>query len=276
MTVPTMCVTSCVQRLHYSNSNEHLTVLCVVQCCDQCLRRAGKQGRGSMGQCPSSGLNVQETDTEGSVAGNKRRLNLRERDITIRFHDSSTDAYQNGKSVFDEAQKRSPSHAHHKSSALSHDGQHDLEECFERICPSYYNLQQSDSVINLHTHRPEILQSGKAISASFNGQIHGTDPSTQHRSRDLQNSDKIGGSFINDKGNSEHLHQPELSTESVKGDSDDEQDVTSCLKEIYPALHAGQMKHLLVRERLADIFISCLGVRECLRLGPTAFRMFAR
>ena len=65
----------------------------------------------------------------------------------------------------------------------------------------------------------------------------------------------------------------------VETGSEEEENVVeeeSCLKEILPSLYGDELRHVRVCERLADIFIRCVSVRGCLRLGPTAFRMFAR
>lgn len=50
----------------------------------------------------------------------------------------------------------------------------------------------------------------------------------------------------------------------------------SCLKQIFPALYGNSFKNERIVENLADIFIMCLGVRGCLRLSPSMFRLFAR
>ncbi|BFZ20664.1 hypothetical protein BsWGS_23703 [Bradybaena similaris] len=50
----------------------------------------------------------------------------------------------------------------------------------------------------------------------------------------------------------------------------------SCLKQIFPAVYGNSFKNERIVENLADIFIMCLGVRGCLRLSPSMFRLFAR
>lgn len=62
----------------------------------------------------------------------------------------------------------------------------------------------------------------------------------------------------------------------VEFSDEEEEEEQSCLKEIFPAVYADEMKHMRVMERIAEIFINGLSVRGCLRLGPTAFRTFAR
>ncbi|XP_067660709.1 tubulin polyglutamylase TTLL11-like [Haliotis asinina] len=50
----------------------------------------------------------------------------------------------------------------------------------------------------------------------------------------------------------------------------------SCLKQIFPDVYGSQFDHLRLMERLATLFTKSLGVRGAHRIGPTAFRMFAR
>ncbi|RUS91703.1 hypothetical protein EGW08_000529, partial [Elysia chlorotica] len=57
---------------------------------------------------------------------------------------------------------------------------------------------------------------------------------------------------------------------------EEEEEEESCLKEIFPAVYGELYEEQRIVERLADIFIACLGVKGCLRLGPTMFRLFAR
>lgn len=57
---------------------------------------------------------------------------------------------------------------------------------------------------------------------------------------------------------------------------EEEEEEESCLKEIFPTLYSEMFKSQRIIERLADIFITCLGVKGCIRLGPTMFRLFAR
>ncbi|XP_060066015.1 tubulin polyglutamylase TTLL11-like [Ylistrum balloti] len=50
----------------------------------------------------------------------------------------------------------------------------------------------------------------------------------------------------------------------------------SCLKQLYPAIYDEAFERLRILERVANLFISFLGVRGSLRIGPTGFRTFAR
>ena len=70
-----------------------------------------------------------------------------------------------------------------------------------------------------------------------------------------------------------------------KYDKDDDRDFeqyfsnkmrNSCLKQLYPAIYDDEFERLRVIERVAGLFICCLGVRGSLRIGPTGFRTFAR
>ncbi|KAJ8299907.1 hypothetical protein KUTeg_021426 [Tegillarca granosa] len=49
-----------------------------------------------------------------------------------------------------------------------------------------------------------------------------------------------------------------------------------CLKQLYPAIYEEEYEHLRILERVAALFIFCLGVRGTQRIGPTGFRTFAR
>ena len=49
------------------------------------------------------------------------------------------------------------------------------------------------------------------------------------------------------------------------------------LEMIYPRCKsAGDLEHLRLLDRTADIFIDCLGFREAIRMGPSGFRTFTR
>ena len=50
----------------------------------------------------------------------------------------------------------------------------------------------------------------------------------------------------------------------------------SCLKVLYPDPYDQYYDKLRLYEKLADVFMVCLGVRQNMRLGPTGFRTFAR
>lgn len=50
----------------------------------------------------------------------------------------------------------------------------------------------------------------------------------------------------------------------------------SCLKLLYPEPYDQYYEKLRLYEKLADVFMVCLGVRQTLRLGPTGFRTFSR
>ena len=48
------------------------------------------------------------------------------------------------------------------------------------------------------------------------------------------------------------------------------------LEQIYPGRVSDFYDELRIMERLADIFLECIGVRGTLRMGPTGFRNFTR
>ena len=77
----------------------------------------------------------------------------------------------------------------------------------------------------------------------------------------------------------------EVHTESRNDDTDNSEseksiDIydkdNSCLKLLYPEPYDQYYDKLRMYEKLADVFLVCLGVRQNMRLGPTGFRTFAR
>ena len=48
------------------------------------------------------------------------------------------------------------------------------------------------------------------------------------------------------------------------------------LEQIYPGQVSDLYDELRIMERVADIFLECIGVRGTLRMGPTGFRNFTR
>ena len=48
------------------------------------------------------------------------------------------------------------------------------------------------------------------------------------------------------------------------------------LEQIYPGQIGDLYDDLRIMERLADIFLECIGVRGSLRMGSTGFRNFTR
>ncbi|KAL3876936.1 hypothetical protein ACJMK2_034716 [Sinanodonta woodiana] len=66
------------------------------------------------------------------------------------------------------------------------------------------------------------------------------------------------------------------SNDDEGNEDDDNRKRKSCLKELYPDPYDEEFDRLRLFERVADIFITCLGVRSTHRLGPTGFRTFSR
>ena len=75
----------------------------------------------------------------------------------------------------------------------------------------------------------------------------------------------------------EHNHSR---TTDTSGDSEKSFDVydkeNSCLRQLYPEPYDAYYEKLRLYEKLAEVFIVCLGVRQNMRLGPTGFRTFSR
>ena len=74
--------------------------------------------------------------------------------------------------------------------------------------------------------------------------------------------------------------QNESRTDDTNSESDKSFDVydkeNSCLKQLYPEPYDQFYDKLRLYEKLAEVFIVCLGVRQNVRLGPTGFRTFSR
>ena len=56
----------------------------------------------------------------------------------------------------------------------------------------------------------------------------------------------------------------------------DELDNESCLEEIYPAKWGERLSGLRVLEQIMEVFLTAIGIRANFKMGPTAFRTFAR
>ena len=80
-----------------------------------------------------------------------------------------------------------------------------------------------------------------------------------------------------EKYREEHNHSR---TTDTSLDSDKSFDVydkeNSCLRQLYPEPYEAYYEKLRLYEKLAEVFIVCLGVRQNMRLGPTGFRTFSR
>ncbi|KAK7480321.1 hypothetical protein BaRGS_00028489, partial [Batillaria attramentaria] len=190
----------------------------------------------------------------------RHRNHHRERDITIRFQeDSSTPDRQ--KSIFAENDKTRHPYVRMETCRVFIEGEGEVTN-FDP--PPYYQPNgQGDS-----SHRPVDSSSKDTIFLDSNDRL----PSVFAKNK----SDKPTEAFMEDDGPTLRPPTEEFSMADSSEEDGDEDEEQSCLKEIFPTLYGETLGDLRLVERLADIFISCMSVRGCLRMGPTAFRMFAR
>nr|KAI8748784.1 tubulin polyglutamylase TTLL11-like; partial [Biomphalaria glabrata] len=76
----------------------------------------------------------------------------------------------------------------------------------------------------------------------------------------------------------QNVDAPHETSENSQEESSEEEyeEEESCLREIFPAVYGKSFEDERILEKIADIFISCLGVKGSMRMGPTMFRLFAR
>lgn len=208
-----------------------------------------------------------EVESSPSPVAETRHRNHRERDITIRFKADDAPNGSKQKSIFAENDKARPAYQRQETCRVFVQGEGEVTH-FET--PPYY-LQMEQNM----NQNSSGGQDGNRQSTSSKDSLFLDNSNRQPAIFQKDMMDRPAESFMEDDGPSLRPLAYELSlVESSEDENEDEEE--SCLKEIFPAIYSEELKHIRVSERLADIFISCLSVRGCLRLGPTAFRMFAR
>ena len=216
-----------------------------------------------------------EVESTPSPVAETRHRNQRERDITIRFQDAPNG--HRHKSIFAENDKARPPYQRQETCRVFVQGEGEVTH-FETP-PYYLQMEQSGGVNqngsgDANGNRRSSSKDSLLLDASGERHHH------QHSVFDPKGKgERLGPTeaLMEDDGPSLRPLHCELSlVESSEDEDGGEDEEESCLKEILPAGHAEELRHTRVAERLADIFIRCLGIRGCLRLGPTAFRMFAR
>ena len=205
-----------------------------------------------------------EIDTPPSPVVETRHRNHRERDITIRFEDSPSNGGKN-RSIFAENDRTRPPYQRQETCRVFVEGEGEITR-FDT--PPYY--QRKHQYLNSNHNNVEHTTTRGTREAFF------LDAGDNRASIFQRNkTEKPAEAFLEEDGPGLRTLPYELTfADSSEEENEDEEE--SCLKEIFPSLHADELKHVRVVERLADIFIGCLSVRGSLRLGPTAFRMFAR
>ena len=109
-------------------------------------------------------------------------------------------------------------------------------------------------------------------------ELHSTHTHTPRTSNERGAPDEAGQESANGEGSKPKLcqHDSEEDDRGEEEQEEEEEEESSCLSEIYPSEYGEELQHLGVAGELADIFISCIGVRGSLSMGSTAFRVFAR
>lgn len=210
-----------------------------------------------------------EVESSPSPVVETRHRNHRERDITIRFKADDAPNGERQKSIFAENDKARPVYQRQETCRVFVQGEGEVTH-FET--PAYYlQMEQNQNQNNNNSSSQERNGQSASPKDSLFLDNNNSHAAVFQRSK----SERPAETFMEDDGPSLRPLPYELSLiESSEDENEDEEE--SCLKEIFPAVYSEELRHTRVSERLADIFIHCLSVRGCLRLGPTAFRMFAR
>lgn len=94
-----------------------------------------------------------------------------------------------------------------------------------------------------------------------------------------QSKQEVGNSMQeNEDGSHKDSFRDNAIEESSNSDDDkvEPEPYQSCLKQLYPEPYKETFDSLRMYEKLSEIFLFCLGVRNIHRLGSTSFRTFAR
>ncbi|KAL8589663.1 hypothetical protein ACOMHN_016047 [Nucella lapillus] len=239
-------------------------------------RKRRKQRR-----CPQPCVEEMDVDLPPSPVTETRHRNQRERDITIRFEDAP--ASQQQRSIFAESDRLRPAYRRQETCRVFVEGEGEITR-FDT--PPYYQHREPNANNN---------QTGAGPPTSGGDSDPGTAP---HRHRAASSSkdhtfldhtdrppsalflrnktDRPAEAFMEDDSPSLRPLPYELTFAESSEEEGEEEAEASCLRAVFPAVYGEALQRLRVTERLADLFIACLSVRGCLRLGPTAFRMFAR
>ncbi|GFN73517.1 tubulin polyglutamylase ttll11 [Plakobranchus ocellatus] len=223
-----------------------------------------------------------EGGAEDGVRPNKGSTRRREKDISIRYMDMDEDkgTGRGQRSIFDDADYNSSGSNHHQPHLPKKFVRNETcrvfiegegEVLFDEDGPSnpkyFSNYRDAQAAENSASNKKDLQR------RDTNDRL----PSVFLKSGDrpvdmiIVEDDREGGE--QDAGPPRPLPF-DLSLLDSSDEEDEEEE--SCLKEIFPAVYGDSYEEQRIVERLADIFITCLGVKGCLRLGPTMFRLFAR
>ncbi|KAH9505341.1 Tubulin polyglutamylase ttll11 [Bulinus truncatus] len=209
-----------------------------------------------------------ETDGDDSRTRH-RRHRRREKAISIKFNDEDEGGDKNSnKSIFDEADHTSPKFVRTETCRVFIEGEGEVH--FTEHGPSspkYKSRQRlqptppkEGKARKKHRHRTK--DRGEVVETT--GHLPSLFP--QENSGEIKTEE-------DDDANAE-LHS--IPSEQSMSESSEDEEEESCLKEIFPAIYGKSFEGERILEKLADIYISCLGVKGAMRMGPTMFRLFAR
>lgn len=217
-----------------------------------------------------------ETDDTSHNHKNKRNQRL-ERDISITYVEGESTEAQ--KSMFDKLEYYgSKRHTRNENSRMFIEGEGEVffqEEESEAIELSENPVKENEPGRLRGLKRWIIKKAGrnkrKEVKMNTRYPLPSIFPKTSEQSEEMITEEESP-----ERGETDPLsHELSDNGEDVEEDYDYDERL-SCLKEIFPAVYGDSFRKEQVVEKLADIFITCLGVKGCLRLGPGMFRMFAR
>lgn len=202
-------------------------------------------------------------EVDGEDGKPRRRLDRRkEKAISIQYTDSE-DGSEAKTSIFDDRRHNSKKFTRNETCRVFIEGEGEV--VFTEQGPS------NSKYFSEHSQKETPPQSGSTKNKRSNFRSNGDKlpslfPKIEDREVNMEEDE-------NESSQQNGRRSPEASLTET---TEDEEEEASCLKEIFPAMYGGSYNKQRILEKMADIFISCLGVKGTMRLGPTMFRLFAR
>lgn len=221
----------------------------------------------------------------GSNNSSNRHQRRRERDISIRYMDVDEDrGGDKQKSIFDEQEYAPRRFTRTETCRVFIEGEGEVIFTEEGPSnPKYFSNyreskdSQSDSNNNNNNNINANIKINSKSHSIKPADGNTTDTSDRLPSVFFKAGDRPADIIMEeDEGDIKPTRPLPFDLSLLDSSDEEEEEEDSCLKEIFPSLYSEQFKTQRIIERLADIFITCLGVKGCLRLGPTMFRLFAR
>ncbi|XP_059160159.1 tubulin polyglutamylase TTLL11-like [Physella acuta] len=201
-------------------------------------------------------------EVDGEDAKPRRRLDRRkEKAISIQYADGE-DGSETNTSIFDDRRHNSKKFTRNETCRVFIEGEGEVVFTEEGPSNPKYFSEQSQK------ETPPQSGSTKNKRSNSRDRLPSLFPKIEDREKEV-NMDEDENESSQQNGR----RSPEASLTET---TDDEEEEASCLKEIFPAVYGGSYNKQRILEKMADIFISCLGVKGTMRLGPTMFRLFAR